>query len=50
MMLYQFHFKGVSFNTDDADLREQIPIAIDVFARGVEAFVNDKSTVSYVKA
>ena len=39
-------FTGVSFNTDDKSLRKQIPIAIDVFARGVEGFVNDKTQVS----
>ena len=38
-------FIGVSFNTAEKDLKHQIPVAIDVFARGVEAFVDDKRQV-----
>ena len=38
-------FIGVSFNTAEKDLKHQIPVALDVFARGVEAFVNDKRQV-----
>ena len=41
----QFGFVGVSFNTAEKDLKHQIPVAIDVFARGVEAFVNDPKQV-----
>ena len=44
-LLTHFIFVGVSFNTADKDLKHQIPVAIDVFARGVEAFVNDPKQV-----
>ena len=38
----------MSFDTDLKDLIEQIPVALKVFASGVEAFVNDKSQVIYI--
>ena len=46
-MLLVLLFAGVSFNT--VDYIKQIEVAINVFARGVEAFVTDKTKVSYSK-
>ena len=37
---------GVSFDTSLKDLIGQIPVALKVFAQGVEAFVNDKHQAS----
>ena len=37
---------GVSFDTSLKDLIGQIPVALKVFAQGVEAFVSDKHQAS----
>ena len=39
---------GVSFDTSLKDLIGQIPVALKVFAQGVEAFVSDKHQASQV--
>ena len=34
-------FSGVSFDTSLQDMISQIPVAMQVFANGVEAFISD---------
>jgi hypothetical protein len=36
-----FNILGVSFDTSLQDLISQIPVAMQVFANGVEAYIND---------
>ena len=48
MLLELFLNIGVSFDTSLKDLIEQIPVAMKVFASGVEAFVNDPTQVSHI--
>ena len=41
------YFSGVSFETSLQDLIEQIPVAMQVFARGVEAFITDPANENH---
>jgi hypothetical protein len=42
-------FSGVSFDTSLQDLISQIPVAMQVFANGVEAFVTDPENENNVR-
>ena len=50
MLRELFLYIGVSFDTSTVDLIEQIPVAMKVFANGVEAFVNDPTQVNYINS